>query len=72
MLTDVSYALVLGRPLIMWLGLATFTLLLGALSVVLLNTHAKMKIPFQWHVRLATAGMALAIIHAALGLAAYL
>ena len=62
----------LGKPLIMWLGLATFTLLLGALSVVLLNKYTKMKVPFQWHVRLATAGMALAVIHAALGLAAYL
>jgi len=72
MLRDIAYSIVFGFPLVLWLGLATITLFSGALSVVAINKYTKMNIPFEWHMRLAGAGMAVGFIHAVLAISVYL
>jgi hypothetical protein len=72
MIRDIAYSLVLGKPLVMWLGLCTLAAFLCAASIVAMNNYTKIRIPFEWHVRLALTGMLLAIIHAVLALSIYL
>jgi plastocyanin len=72
MIRDLAYSLVLGKPVVMWLGISTLVFFISALAVVATNWYTKIRIPFEWHVRLALAGMILAIIHVVLALSVYL
>jgi hypothetical protein len=70
MFREISYALIFGRPLIMYLGLLTLLSLLTTATVGYL-VH-KGKVPFKWHVRSVAVTLTLAIIHGTLGVLAYL
>jgi len=72
MLKDLAYTLVFGKPLVLWLGLAAAICFSGALSVVALNNHTKIRIPIDWHFRLALAGAAIGLIHIVLAISAYI
>ncbi|OGY49855.1 MAG: hypothetical protein A3B89_03335 [Candidatus Buchananbacteria bacterium RIFCSPHIGHO2_02_FULL_40_13] len=71
MLNNFSYYPILGKPLIMYLGIATFLLFLATAGVGYGIFKGQLKISITWHFRLAKAAIALAIIHAALGILAY-
>jgi len=71
-LRDFAYSLVFGKPLALWLGLAAFTLFLSALSVIALNSYTRIRIPIEWHHRLALSGMIVGFIHFILAISAYL
>jgi len=71
LLRDIAYTLVFGKPVVLWLGLATLTLFASAAAVVGLNNYTKIRIPIEWHYRLAVAGLCMAAIHATLALSAY-
>lgn len=71
MIRNFAYALILGKPLIMYGGIITFLFLLFTATVGWLNFKAIYIIPFKWHPRLALTTIILAILHAILGLAAY-
>lgn len=73
MLQEISYHLIFGKPLIMYLGIATLTSFLITAFIGYTNLHNTMKvIPFKWHPKMAALSIALALIHGTLGVLAYL
>lgn len=71
MLSDVSYYLIFGKPLIMYLGILTLSSFLFTAYIGFMKLRGKTKIPLRWHFFMARVSLALAIIHGFLGLAAY-
>lgn len=72
MFREISYFLILGRPLIMYTGILTLIAFLFTALVGILNRRGTQIIPFKWHPRLAIISLSLAIIHGAMGLLANL
>ena len=72
MLQEISYALIFGKPLIMYLGIITLTAFLVTASIAILNRRGIHRIPFRWHPRCAALAIGLAVIHGTLGVLAYL
>lgn len=72
MLRNITYYPILGKPLIMYLGIITLLALLFAAYIAFMNMKGKSKIPLKWHFIVAKIAIILAIIHAALGVLAYL
>ncbi len=71
MLENISYYLIFGKPLIMYLGISALLSLLATATLGYLTFKGKTKIPFAWHPRLATITITLALIHATLGILSY-
>jgi hypothetical protein len=71
MLQQVSYYLIFGRPLILYLGIITVCMLLVTASIPVLSRRGLVKIPFVWHVRLAVLTICIALVHGMLGIALY-
>jgi hypothetical protein len=71
MLQQVSYYLIFGRPLILYLGIITVCMLLVTASIPVLSRRGLVKIPFGWHVRLAVLTICIALVHGMLGIALY-
>lgn len=71
MLTQITYFQILGKPLIMWLGVITLLSFLFAALIAFLDKKGINKIPFKWHSIMAKVSLLLAIIHAILGIAIY-
>lgn len=67
----IAYTLFLGKPLIMYMGILTFTLLLSTATVGALNFKGIHVFPFKWHPRLALTTIIVAILHAIMGLSVY-
>lgn len=67
MFQDISYALIFGKPLIMYLGILTLLSFLTTAAVGIMNMKGITTIPFVWHPRLAVLSICLALIHGALG-----
>ncbi len=71
MFRDVSYYLIFGKPLIMYVGMLvllsfSFTALIG-----FLNYNGNHKIPFRFHPIMAAVSITLALIHGILGILLY-
>lgn len=71
MVHTIAYSLILGKPVIMYMGILTFLLLIFTATVGALNLKGIHAIPFKWHPRLAAATITMAAIHAILGLSLY-
>ncbi len=71
MFQDISYALIFGKPLIMYLGILTLLSFLTTAAVGIMNMKGITTIPFVWHPRLAVLSICLALIHGALGVLIY-
>ncbi len=71
MLRQISYFLILGKPLIMYLGILTLSSFLFTASIAILNRKGIHAIPFKWHPRMAVFSIVLAVIHGTLGILAY-
>jgi hypothetical protein len=71
MLQQITYFQILGKPLIMYLGIITLLSFLFTATIAILNKKGINKIPFAWHPRMAKISIALALIHGFLGLMAY-
>jgi hypothetical protein len=71
MLQEITYALIFGKPLIMYLGILTLAAFLLTASIALMNRRGIRIIPFKWHPRCAALALSLAIIHGALGVLAF-
>jgi len=72
MLQDISYYLIFGRPLILYLGIITFCSFIVTASIPVLPRYGITKIPFHWHMKMAALSIALGLFHAALGIAVYM
>ncbi len=71
MFQESSYALIFGKPLIMYLGILTLLSFLATAAVGVMNIRGITTIPFVWHLRLAGLSICLALIHGTLGVLAY-
>ena len=71
MLQELTYFMVFGRSLILYLGILTITMFLITASIPLLRKRGHTGIPFFWHPRLAAIAIALGLFHGTLGVLAY-
>jgi len=72
MLSEISYYLIFGKPVILYLGVLTLLALLLTASIPVLNRKGVRVIPVKWHPYCAAATILLALIHGALGVLAYI
>lgn len=72
MIGDIAYFQILGKPLIMWSGIATLISLLSTATIAILNKRGINKIPFKWHPIMARTTIVLGILHGLMGLSTYL
>jgi len=71
MLVDIAYFSILGKPLIMYGGIASLLLLLLTAAAPKLSWKGKRLMPYRTHVRLAYVTVALVLFHGLLGLSLY-
>ncbi|PKG33522.1 MAG: hypothetical protein CW742_02565 [Methanoregula sp.] len=71
MLLTLAYTLILGKPLVLWLGLLTLLSVLFTATVAILNRHGIHTIPARWHPRFAAIAIILALIHGTMAFLAY-
>jgi hypothetical protein len=71
MFAEITYAPILGRPLILYLGILTILGFLFTASIAILNHKGIHAIPFRWHPRFAAVSIVLAAVHGILGILAY-
>ena len=71
MVFNFAYYLILGKPLIMYMGILTYLALLATATIGALNYRGITVIPFKWHPRIAITTILLATLHAILGLSGY-
>ncbi len=72
MLYEVTYFMIFGKPLIMYLGILALLSFMFTALIAILNKRKIRKIPFKWHPRAAKFSLVIAIIHGTLGLLLYL
>ncbi|NIN52845.1 MAG: hypothetical protein GTN80_07130 [Nitrososphaeria archaeon] len=72
MLEEITYFPILGKPLIMYLGIVTLFFLLLTATISTLNRRGIKLIHFKWHPRIAKITITVALIHGALGILAFL
>ncbi|MDO9550498.1 MAG: hypothetical protein Q7J03_05935 [Methanoregula sp.] len=71
MFQDVSYALIFGKPLVLYLGIFTLLAFLFTATIAVLNRKGIHTIPFLWHPRCAAVAICIALVHGALVVLAY-
>jgi hypothetical protein len=70
MLQNITYFLIFGKPLIMYLGIITLLSFLITATIGILIVTGK-GIPFKWHKFMAFTSLTLALIHGILGILLY-
>lgn len=70
-MTRITYFPILGKPLVMWLGILVLLSFLITFLLPWLRKKVFKKIPYNLHPRMAAFSMILAIVHTILGLAPY-
>jgi thiosulfate reductase cytochrome b subunit len=71
MITNIAYFLILGKPLIMYLGILTLLCFLSTAYLGYRLIKGNFRFPIKYHLLLAKIAITLAIIHMILGLAPY-
>ena len=71
MFQDISYALIFGKPLILYLGVLTLSAFIITAAIAVMNFKGIRTISFEWHSRCAAVALFLALVHGALGILAY-
>lgn len=71
MLQNITYFLIFGKPLIMYLGIITLLSFLITATIGVMIIKGIGKIPFKYHKIMAAISIALAIIHGILGILLY-
>lgn len=72
MLEYITYYQILGKPLIMYLGIFTLSSFLITALIGYTTLRGKPIVPFKWHPRMAAISITLALIHGTLGILAYI
>lgn len=70
-LQNITYYPIFGKPLIMWLGIATLLSLLATAAIPLLRRRGFQKFHIRYHFILARVTIGLALVHGFLGVAIY-
>ena len=68
---QIAYYQILGKPLILYMGIATYSLFVFAALIPILNQKKIWYIPFVWHTRVAKGAILLATIHGLMGISSY-
>jgi len=68
MIRDIATATLWGQPLTVYGGILTYLSLLCTFTIGFLNSRGIRVVPFKWHHRFAIATIAIATLHALLGL----
>jgi len=71
MFQEISYYVIFGKPLILYLGAVTLILLVITLSLGILFYTGKIHLKFKWHPTFAILTLIFAIIHGTLGMLLY-
>ena len=73
MLAKIATLLILGRPLVMWMGILTLLTFLTAAAIATLGMRGKLGTfnHFGWHIRVARLGLGLAVLHGLLAASLY-
>jgi hypothetical protein len=71
MFENFIYFSILGKPLIMYVGILAFISLLSTALVGFLNFKGTTIVPFRWHLFLAAFTIIIVIIHGTMGILAY-
>jgi uncharacterized membrane protein len=71
MFAEISYYLIFGKPLIMYVGIITLISFFVTAVIGYMNLHGMKGIPFKWHPRMAALSLALAVIHGIMGVLIY-
>jgi hypothetical protein len=71
MLQEISYYLIFGKPLIMYMGILTLLSFFTVAIIGFLTISGIRRIPFKWHKRLAYFALVLGLIHGTFGLLLY-
>ena len=71
MFQEITYYLIFGKPLIMYLGILTLLAFLFTAAIAVMNLKGVRTIPYRWHPRCAAVAILLALVHGLLGLLAY-
>ena len=71
MIQNIAYTLVLGKPVIMYMGILTYLSLLSTATIGLLNFKGYNYVPLRWHPRFAVTTIILGTIHAIFGLSVF-
>lgn len=66
MIAKIAYFIILGKPLVFYLGIISLLLFIATATIAILNIKGINKIPFVWHPRLAIIAITVALIHALL------
>ena len=71
MLREITYYMIFGKPLIMYMGIITFLSFSVTFTIGLLNYKGIKIIPFKWHPVFAVISITLALLHGIAGILAY-
>jgi hypothetical protein len=71
MIQSIAYTLILGKPLVMYLGILTYLSFIATATIGYLNFKGYSIVAFKWHPRMAILSIILASIHALFGLSVY-
>ena len=71
MFQDITYFLIFGKPLIIYLGIITLLAFLFTASIAFMTMKGIRTIPFKWHPRCAAVAIVLALVHGLLGILVY-
>lgn len=72
MIAQIAYYMILGKPLILYMGITTYSLFIFAALIPILNNKKVWNIPFIWHIRTAKIAILFATLHGLMGLSIYL
>jgi hypothetical protein len=70
-LAQIAYYQILGKPVIMYMGILTITLFFATASIPYLKRKGFSKIPYNLHPTMAKIALTSAVIHAILAISAY-
>lgn len=71
MFQEITYFLIFGKPLIMYLGILTLLAILFTAAIAGMRLKGIRTIPFKWHPWCAAIAIFLALVHGLLGMLAY-
>jgi hypothetical protein len=71
MFQNITYFLIFGKPLIMYMGIITLLSFLITATLGVMIIRGIGKIPFKWHMTMAIISIALAVIHGVMGILLY-
>lgn len=71
MVAQIAYYSILGKPLILYMGIITYSSFVFAALIPILNQKKIWDIPFIWHLRIAKIALVIATIHGLMGILSY-